>query len=119
MGSVDLTERTKKNKGITYVLAAICTFNKTVWTVPLKNKKAQKTKYSPEKVFAPMKMEPIANECEHGKEFVSKMFRGFLETKETEKNVATFERGCSHRNFSKTIRNLRRDLFWNKHKAVV
>ena len=71
----------KNNKGYRYVLVIIDNFSKFDWTVPLKNKNAQTTKDSFEKILRSSKRKPNLIESDRGKEFYNNIFQDFLNKK--------------------------------------
>ena len=70
--------RPENNRGYRYVLVIIDNFSKYGWTVPLKNKNAQRIKDSFENILLISKRKPNLIESDRGKEFYYNIFQDFL-----------------------------------------
>ena len=103
----------ENNRGYRYVLVIIDNFSKFRWTVPLKNKNAQKIKESFQNIFISSKRKPNLIESDRGKECYNIIFQDFL----NRSNIKIFSRNTSlaavfAERFNVTIRDLlRRPVF--------
>ena len=95
------------NRGYRYVLVIIDNFSKYGWTIPLKNKNAQKIKDSFENILINSKRKPNLIESDRGKEFYNNIFQDFL----NKNNIKLYSRNSSYgavfaERFNRTIRDL-------------
>ena len=96
----------ENNRGYRYVLVVIDNFSKFGWTIPLKNKNAQK-KDSFENIIINSKRKPNLIESDRGKEFYNNIFQDFL----NKNNIKLYSRNSSYgavfaERFNRTIRDL-------------
>ena len=108
----------ENNRGYRYVLVIIDNFSKFGWTVPLKNKSAQKIKDSFESILIGSKRKPNSIESERGKEFYNNIFQDFL----NEINIKLYSRNSSFgsvfaERFNRTIRDLLKKPVFEKGDA--
>ena len=105
---LDLKDYGPENKrNHRYVLVIIDNFSKYGWTVPLKNKNAQKIKDSFENILISSKIKPNLIESDRGKEFYNIIFQDFL----NKNNIKLYSRNSSFgsvfaERFNRTIRDL-------------
>ena len=81
----------KNNRRYRYVLVIINTFSKNGWTVPLKNKNAQRLKDSFENTIKSSKRSPNLIEGDRDRGFYNSMFQDFL----NKNNIKLFSRNSS------------------------
>ena len=97
----------KNNRGYRYVLVIIDNFSKFGWTVPLKNKNAQKIKDSFENILISSKRQLNLIESDGGKEFYNNTFQDLL----NKMNIKLYSRNSLYgavfaERFNRTIRDL-------------
>ena len=97
----------ENNRGYRYVLVVIDNFSKFGWTIPLKNKNAQKIKDSFENILISSKRKPNLIESDRGKVFYNNTFQDFL----NKNDIKHYSRNSSYgavfaERFNKTIRDL-------------
>ena len=107
------------NRGYRDVLVIIDNFSKFGWTTALRKTNAQTIKDSFENSFISSKRKPNLIGTDHGKEFSNGIFRSFSNIN----NIKLFSRKTSHgavfaEGFNCTIRDLPKDLFLKKVKAI-
>ena len=108
----------KNNKGYRYVLVVIDNFSKFGWTVPLKNKSAQRIKDSFENILMSSKRRPNLIESDRGKEFYNNIFQSFLNNN----NIKLYSRNSSFgsvfaERFNKSIRDLLKKVVFEQGDA--
>ena len=116
---LDLKDYGPENyRGYRYVLVIIDKFSKFGWTVPLKNKSAQKIKDSFETILIGSKRKPNLIASERGKEFYNKIFEDFL----NKTNIKLYSGNSSFgsvfaERFNRTIRDLLKKPVFQKGDA--
>ena len=97
----------KNNRGYRYVLVIIDNFSKIGWTVPLKNKNAQRIKDYFEIFLINSKRKPNLIESDRGKEFYNNIFQEFL----IKNNIKLYSRNSSYGAvFAERFNRTKRDL---------
>ena len=103
----------ENNRNYRYVFVIIDNFSKFGWTIPLKNKNAQRIKDSFENILISSKRKPNLIESDRGKEFYNNIFQDFL----NKNNIKLYSRNSSYgavfaERFNRTIRDfLKRPVF--------
>ena len=97
----------KNNRGYRYVLVVIDNFSNYIWTIPLKNKKAQSVKDAFENILKSSRRKPNLIESDDGSQFVGKFFTNLLNTK----NIQRYSKNTSlgavfSERYNKSIGNL-------------
>ena len=97
----------KNNRGYRFVLVIIDNFSKYVWTLPLKNKKAQTKKDSFKNIIKSSKRSPNLLEGDRDRGIFNSMFQDFL----NKNNIKLYSRNSSFgsvfaERFNRTIRDL-------------
>ena len=108
----------ENNTGYRYVLVIIDNFSKFGWTIPLKNKNAQRIKDSFEYILINSKRKPNLIETDRGKEFYNNIFQDFL----NKNNIKLFSRKSSFgavfaERFNRTIRDLLKKIVFEQGNA--
>ena len=108
----------ENNTGYRYVLVIIDNFSKFGWTIPLKNKNAQRIKDSFEYILINSKRKPTLIETDRGKEFYNNIFQDFL----NKNNIKLFSRKSSFgavfaERFNRTIRDLLKKIVFEQGNA--
>ena len=112
LGILDLKDYgPKNNTGYRYVLVIIDNFTKFGWTIPLKNKNAQRIKDSFEKIIKSSKRSPNLLEGDRDRGFYNSIFQDFL----YKNNIKLYARNSSYgavfaERFNLTIRNLLKNI---------
>ena len=97
----------ENNRGYRYVLVTIDNFSKFVWTIPLKNKKAQTIKDSFGNILISSKRKPNLIESDLGKEFYNNSFQDSLNKNDIKLYSRNSYLGAVFaERFNKTIRDL-------------
>ena len=116
---LDLKDYGPENiRGYRYLLVVIDDFSKFGWTIPLKNKNAQKIKDSFENIFISSKRKPNLIETDRGKEFYNNIFQDFL----NKNNIKIYSRNSSYgavfaEIFNRTIRALLKKIVFEQGDA--
>ena len=108
----------ENNRNYRYVFVIIDNFSKFGWTIPLKNKNAQKIKDSFENILISSKRKPNLIESDRGKEFYNNIFQDFL----NKNNIRLYSRNSSYgavfaERFNRTIRNLLKKIVFEQGDA--
>ena len=108
----------ENNRLYRYVLVIIDNFNKFAWTVPLKNKNAEKTKDSFENILITSKRKPNLIESDRDKEFYNNIFQDFL----NKNNIKLYSRNTSLgavfvERYNRTIRDLLKKIVFEEGDA--
>ena len=108
----------ENNRGYRYVLVTIDNFSKFGWTIPLKNKNAQKIKDSFENIITNSKRKPNLIETDRGKEFYNNIFQDFL----NKNDIKLYSRNSSYgavfaERFNRTIRDLLKKIVFENGDA--
>ena len=105
----------ENNRGYRYVLVIIDNFSKFGWTVPLKNKNAQKIKDSFESILISSKRKPNLIESDRGKEIDNNIFQDFFK----KNNIKLYSRNSPYgaffaERFNRTMRDLLKKIVFEK-----
>ena len=108
----------ENNRNYRYVFVIIDNFSKFGWTIPLKNKNAQRIKDSFENILISSKRKPNLIESDRGKEFYNNIFQDFL----NKNNIRLYSRNSSYgavfaERFNRTIRNLLKKIVFEQGDA--
>ena len=109
----------ENNRGYRYVLVTIDNFSKFDWTVPIKNKNAQKIKDSSENILISSRRKPNLIESDRGKDFHNNIFQDFP----NKNNIKLHSRKSSYgavfaERFNRTIRDLPKKLVFEQGDAI-
>ena len=108
----------ENNRNYRYVFVIIDNFSKFGWTIPLKNKNAQRIKDSFENILISSKRKPNLIESDRGKEFYNNIFQDFL----NKNNIRLYFRNSSYgavfaERFNRTIRDLLKKIVFEQGDA--
>ena len=116
---LDLKNYGPENKrGYRYVLVIVDNFSKIGWTVPVKNKNAQKIKDSFKNILISSNRKPNLIESDRGKEFYNNLFQDFL----NKNTIKIYSRNSSYgavfaESFNRTIRDLLKKIVFEQGNA--
>ena len=97
----------KENKGYRYILVVIDNFTRFGWSVPLKNKNAQRIKVLFVNFLICSKRKPKITESDGGKELENRIFTDLLNRKAFERNSRYTTKGSV---FAETFTRINRKL---------
>ena len=108
----------ENNRRYKYVLVIIDNFSKFGWTMPLKNKNAQKIKHSFENILLSSKRRPSLIETDSGKEFYNNIFQDIP----NKNNIKVYSRNTDldavfAERFNRTIRDLPKKIVFEQGDA--
>ena len=107
MDLIDISQLSKYNDGVTFLLIVIDTFSKKAWIEPMENKSAKISLQKIQKVIGEMNHPPKSIFFDKGTEFKNKLVRSFLE-KENIKIIHPFSetKAALVERFNRTIQDL-------------
>ena len=105
----------KNNRGYRFILVIIDNFSKFAWTSTLKNKYAQTITIEFSNVIIKSKRKPKLIETDDGKEFVNKIFNGYLKQNDIKRYSRFTDKGAVFaERFNRTLRNLLKSQYFKK-----
>ena len=116
---IEMTQYSKWNKGIKYLLTVIDVFSKYGWIVPLKDKKTESVSLAFDEIFKKSKRKPEKLWTDKASEFVSKHFKEFLKKNNiTLYHTENEEKSSIAERWNKTMKNKMWRMFSANNSTV-